>query len=63
MDSAHRLAGALCSEIPEEWSTGRRYLNMDEYFEWRADRSVGNTLGEVASFNGESATESATMSA
>ena len=37
MGSAHRLVGALCAETQEEWSTGRWYLNMDEYFEWRAD--------------------------
>jgi transposase-like protein len=35
--SAYRLIGALCAETHEEWSTGRRYLNMDEYFQWRAD--------------------------
>ncbi|MGM0704860.1 MAG: hypothetical protein ACQETP_02975 [Bacteroidota bacterium] len=22
-------------EITEEWSTGRRYLIMDEFFEWK----------------------------
>jgi transposase-like protein len=38
MDSAYRLVGALCAKTREEWSTGRRYLNMDEYFQWRADR-------------------------
>ena len=31
MDSAYRLVGALCAETHEEWSTGRRYLVMDEY--------------------------------
>ena len=30
--SAERLVGAICGETHEEWSTGRRYLNMDEYF-------------------------------
>lgn len=34
--SAHRLIGALCAERHEEWSTGRRYLTMDAFFEWRA---------------------------
>ena len=32
MNSAERLVGAICAETHEEWSTGRRYLNMDEYF-------------------------------
>jgi transposase-like protein len=35
MDSAHRLVGALCAETHEESSTERRYLTMDEYFEWK----------------------------
>jgi len=35
-ESAYRLVGALCAEMHEEWSTGRRYLNMEEYFEWKA---------------------------
>jgi len=35
-ESVYRLVGALCAETHEEWSTGRRYLNMDEYFEWKA---------------------------
>jgi len=35
-ESAYRLVGALCAETHEEWSTGRRYLRMDEYFDWRA---------------------------
>jgi len=63
IDSAYRLVGALCAETHEEWSTGRRYLKMDEYFRWRADRSVEDTLGEAASFNGEPATESVTVPA
>ena len=35
MNSAERLVGAICAETHEEWSTGRRYLNMDEYFDWK----------------------------
>ena len=31
---------ALCAETHEEWSTGRWYLNMDEYFQWRDDSTV-----------------------
>ena len=57
MDSAYRLVGALCAETHEEWSTGRRYLVMDEYFEWRADRSVEDSSDEEASFNGKEATQ------
>jgi transposase-like protein len=32
---AYRLVGALCAETHEEWSTGRRYLNPGEYFQWQ----------------------------
>lgn len=35
IDSAERLVGALCAETHEEWSTGRRYLTMEEFFEWK----------------------------
>jgi transposase-like protein len=33
--SVERLVGALCAETHEEWCTGRRYLTMDEFFEWK----------------------------
>lgn len=35
--SAYRLIGALCAEQHDEWSTGRKYLKMDEYFQWKTD--------------------------
>jgi len=35
-ESAYRLIGALCAEQHEEWSTGRRYLTMEAFFEWKA---------------------------
>ena len=35
--SAVRLLGALLVEIGEGWSTGHRYLPMDEYWQWRKD--------------------------
>ena len=63
IDSAYRLVGALCAETHEEWSTGRRYLNMDEYLEWRADQSVNGPLGEEASPGGEVATQPAAVPA
>jgi len=40
IDSAYRLVGAVCAETHEEWSTGRRYLKMEEFFEWKAGHSV-----------------------
>ncbi|MCS3613249.1 hypothetical protein GGP66_003269 [Salinibacter ruber] len=63
MSSAERLVGALCAETHEEWSTGRRYLTMDEYFEWRTDQSVEEDLGEQTSLNGEPTARSATVPA
>ena len=63
MESAYRLVGALCAETHEEWSTGRRYLNMDEYFEWRADRSGESSPEEEASLNRQEASRSAPVPA
>ncbi|HKI62350.1 MAG TPA: IS256 family transposase [Mariprofundaceae bacterium] len=36
--SAMRLIGALLAEKHEVWSTGKKYFDMQEYFEWRADQ-------------------------
>jgi transposase-like protein len=63
MGSAERLVGALCAETHEEWSTGRRYLTMNEYFEWKTDHTVEDALDEQTSFNGEAAVRSATVPA
>jgi hypothetical protein len=63
IDSAYRLVGALCAETHEEWSTGRRYLNMDDYFRWRADRSVEDSSDEEASFNEKQAAQSTAVPA
>lgn len=37
--SAMRLIGAMLAEKHEAWSTGRRYFDMTEYYEWREARS------------------------
>jgi len=42
-DSAWRLVGALLAEKHEEWSTGRRYLTMDEFYEWRGEQTEQST--------------------
>lgn len=34
--SAWRLIGALSAEQHEAWSTGRRYLNMEAFYAWKA---------------------------
>jgi transposase-like protein len=67
--SAERLVGSLCAETHEDGnlrllrSTGRRYLTMDEYFEWSADRSVEDALDEETSLNREPTARSATVPA
>ena len=33
-ESAIRLIGAMLMEIDEKWSSGKRYLDMEEYNEW-----------------------------
>jgi transposase-like protein len=38
--SAWRLVGALLAEKHEEWSKGRRYLTMDEFYDWRDEHAA-----------------------
>jgi len=45
--SAHRLLGAYLAETHEEWTTGRRYFTMGDYFAWRAERD-GRPITEAA---------------
>jgi putative transposase len=37
--SALRLIGALLAEQHEVWSTGKRYFDMTEYFEWKTPQT------------------------
>ncbi len=41
-----RLVGALCAETHEEWSTGRRYLKMEEFLGWQAKQQTGKPDSE-----------------
>lgn len=41
--SAWRLVGALLAEKHEEWSTGRRYWTMNEFYQWREERTGEHT--------------------
>ena len=36
-ESAVRLIGALLMEQDEKWASGKKYLDMDEYFEWQKE--------------------------
>jgi len=38
--SVFRLVGALLMELHEKWTTGTRYLDMEEYAQWRAERAA-----------------------
>ena len=54
VESARRLVGALSAETHEEWSTGRCYFDMEEFFEWKASRledysSEEDSFGDQAS--------------
>jgi transposase-like protein len=44
--SVERLVGALCAETHEEWSTGRRYLKMEEFLGWQAEQQAGESDSE-----------------
>jgi putative transposase len=39
--AALRLIGALLTEHHEVWSTGKRYFDMTEYFEWKTTQTQG----------------------
>ena len=39
MDSTWRLIGAVLAERHEEWSTGRKYLDMAEFRTWKEQAS------------------------
>jgi putative transposase len=40
--SVERLLGALLIEFDEGWSTGKKYLDMTEYWEWKQARSTSS---------------------
>ena len=38
--SALRLLGTLLMEMDEKWTTGHRYLDMQDYWEWRKSQAT-----------------------
>ncbi len=47
-ESAWRLIGAYLAERHEEWSTKRRYLKMDEFYDFRASRTEAEETQPIA---------------
>jgi transposase-like protein len=46
-DSVIRLMGAYLMEIDEKWSSGRKYLEMAEYHEWRKTNRVSKKVTRI----------------
>lgn len=48
-ESAQRLIGAVLVEKHEEWSAGRRYFDMKEYWEWKkGQKSTGENESRIS---------------
>ena len=43
VESAMRLLGALLMEQDVEWASGRCYLRMDEYWQWKRSQDEAST--------------------
>ncbi|GMA49324.1 hypothetical protein GCM10025857_06810 [Alicyclobacillus contaminans] len=50
-ESAIRLLGALLMEIDEAWTTGHRYLNMDEYWQWKKQQQESGQQAKLHILN------------
>ena len=46
-DSVIRLMGAYLMEIDEKWASGRKYLEMEEYHEWRKTNKVSKKVSHI----------------
>ncbi|RYL87314.1 transposase, partial [Sporolactobacillus sp. THM19-2] len=52
-ESIIRLMGSVLMEQDEKWSNGRRYLRMDDYFDWKAKQpKVANSSKVTAIYPG-----------
>jgi len=38
--SLFRLVGALLMEVEERWSSGKKYLSMEEYYQFRSTHKI-----------------------
>ena len=46
-DRIVRLIGALLMEMDEKWSSGKRYLDMTEYHEWKKQQQQAKQVSKV----------------
>ncbi|WP_412761471.1 transposase [Parageobacillus thermoglucosidasius] len=44
-ESVYRLVGAVWIEIDKKWMSGRKYLDMSEYWQWRKTKEQEARLG------------------
>ncbi len=40
-ESVYRLVGAVLIEMDEKWISGRKYLDMSDYWQWRKTKELG----------------------
>jgi transposase-like protein len=47
-ESTWRLLGVFLAKTHEDWSTGRRYFRMDEYFRWKQQQPAEEEIQPAA---------------
>ncbi|RYL86669.1 hypothetical protein EWH91_13865 [Sporolactobacillus sp. THM19-2] len=57
-DSVIRLMGAVLMEQDEKWLSGRRYLKMDNYFDWKAKQLQSVKSGKIIAIYSKSSSSS-----
>ena len=48
--SAIRIVGALLADWHDEWVTGRKYFDMNNYWEWKKELAEHKTDKNVVQF-------------
>jgi len=49
--AAERLIGAILVELYEEWQTNMRYLDMNEFWEWRKEQDLIKAQSNIMTMN------------
>ena len=49
--AAERLIGAILVELYEEWQSTMRYLDMNEFWEWRKEQDLMNAQCNIITMN------------